>query len=161
MARDIEVSKRETENAGAAPADLADRFIAASKATPTNRVTIAGHENFQLMIALCRRGFTKVECQAANFRSRAASTPADILFASHIRSEADLSRVLAGIGCRLCRDGVLVVDVTADDALFSERQLRTVLLDSGFATIERLGGCDERGTLWCAHRRAPALALAA
>ena len=161
MARDIEVSKRETENVGAAPSDLADRFVAASKATPANRVTIVGHENFQLMIALCRRGFTKVECQATNSRSRAATTPADILFASHIRSDADLRHVLGGLGCRLCRDGVLVVVVAADDAPLSEHQLRAILVDSGFATVERLGGCDERGTLWCAHKRAPAFALAA
>jgi hypothetical protein len=141
--------------------DVVHEVITASGARTADNVTIAGTEHLEILIELIRRGFSHVLCQSSDHGPHMAAPPADILIAPNVKSEADLQAVLTRLGRDLRPRGVLVMSYAQESSSFSDRRLRRLLMEGGFAAVERIAGHGSVGTLWCAHKQAASLPRAA
>ena len=90
-----------------AAASFADRMTALA-ARPTDRVTILGDGEIDLLLALSQRGFAEVTCRKTESRCRAASGAADIVVAPHVRGEAELESAVKEAERSLKRNGLFV-----------------------------------------------------
>jgi hypothetical protein len=88
-------------------ATLADR-MAALAAKPTDKVTILGQAEIELLLALSRMGFAEVTCRDVARGPHIASDPADIVVAPAVKGEAELERAVKEAGRSLRRNGLFV-----------------------------------------------------
>lgn len=140
---------------------LTNELIAASDAHPSDKVIIAGAEQLELLISLIRRGFGDVGCQSAACGPHLRPAGTDVVIAPHVNSEAELLHILQRLGCALRARGVLVIHETVPGDACSDRRLRQIFLEAGFAALERVPSSVDNGHNWCAYKRSSAVALAA
>ena len=154
------MSASEDRRSGGSSRSLAEEFLAASAALPTDRVIIVGSDQLKLLIALLRCGFAKVDCLSAICGPHPPRGEADIVIAPDVRSVTELHNVLHRFACTLRPRGVLLMHA-ADVDFHSERRIRQMFLNAGFAALERLPCHDGIGHLWCARNQPVAMARAA
>jgi hypothetical protein len=140
---------------------LASEVITASDVRPADHVTIAGAEHLEILIEFVRRGFSHVFCVSADHGPRMAISPADLIIALNLRTEAALRDVLARLGRDLRPRGVLVMSFAGTCSPFNERHLRRLLMENGFMAVERAAGHGDAGILWCAYKEAASMRHAA
>ena len=140
---------------------LAQELISASHARPADNVTIAGTEHLEILIELIRHGCSHALCRSAEHGPHIAAPPSDILIAPNLKDETELCNVLKRLGGDLRPRGVLVFSCAQTGSSLSDRNLRRVLIERGFATVERIAGQGDVGTLWCAYKQPASLRHAA
>ena len=140
---------------------LAHQLICASHARPADNVTIAGTQHLEILIELIRHGVCHAQCCTVDHGPHTAMPPADILIAPNVRSDVELSNLLDRLGSELRPRGVLVFCCAPSDSVARDRNLRRVLIERGFATVERTAAHGDVGALWCAHKQPASLRHAA
>jgi hypothetical protein len=149
--QDGEMSETGARGSRQPGSSLLERMIRASGAKSADRVTILGHEHFDLLVGLCRRGYVDVSCQAAGQRPHCSERAADILWIPSVPSHARLRQTLQRLSRDLRPDGVLVLrDQRKDADVF---RLRKLLAESGFEPDRQTVGARVDGLLLCARKR--------
>ncbi len=106
-----------------------ERMIRATGLKPADRVIIAGHENFELMLGLCRKGFRAASCKAARGGPNDGGPPADLLWIPNAGSDVQLGDTVMRLGRGLRPGGRIIFDQeTAKQA----RSLAGRLADRGY-----------------------------
>ena len=59
----------ETESVNETTADLAERIVSLAAAMPTDKVTILGNREIELLALLLRQGFVEVTCREIQVRT--------------------------------------------------------------------------------------------
>jgi len=126
-------------------------MIRASGAKSADRVTILGHEHFDLLVGLCRRGYVDVSCQAAGQGPHCAERAADIMWIPSVPSDACLRQTLQRLGRDLRPGGMLVL--RDQRKVVDVFRLRKLLAKSGFEPDRQTVGASADGLLLCARKR--------
>jgi hypothetical protein len=135
--------------------------IAATYADPSDRITIVGANQFELLITFLQRGFDDVACVSSMRSVSPRRAAADIVIAPALESEKALEDFLRCLNRALGPGGTVVVRLSEAAAILNQQQLLLVFLKSGFAAVERVAGVGDRGALWLARKHGKISALAA
>jgi len=135
-------------------------LVAATEATPSDRITVLGGGQIELLIAFLRHGFDDVACLSST-RNGSGVGEADIVIAPAIDNETELAALLCSLGRALRPGGNLVVRLTETAALRNQQQLLPIFLKSGFAAVERRASSGNLGSLWLARKQSKISARAA
>lgn len=120
---------------------------------PTDRVIIAGQENFDLMLGLCRKGFRTVSCRTAHGGPFDGVTPADILWIPGAATDDQVATAVARLSRDLRPDGLVVID---DQTPERARRLVGLLVARGFVVECQPRDMEAHGRLLCARKLAAA-----
>jgi hypothetical protein len=116
---------------------LTEQLIKLAGAKPTDRVTIVGPEQIEMLIELAGRGFVEVTCCAAKGGPNAGEGPVDLVVAPAVHSEAELLAILARLS-RSLRPGEELLFGTADPRPATwKRRLPQLLTQYGFVLVRK------------------------
>lgn len=132
-----------TDAAGEDVRQLAEEAIALTGAKPTDRVTILGRGQIDLLVEFAHRRFRRVECHAAEGCHSAAEMKADLVVAPSVRDERELMLTASDAGHCLRAGGVFLVR-TARALSAGVKRLRDALAAQGFTLVGLGPGCPAR-----------------
>lgn len=132
--------------------ELLDQMIRASQARPGDAIKIVGQGTMSLLLGLCRRGFAKVSCCAADRGPRAGDAPVDRLWLLDIASDEQLLGALSRFGRGLGANGQILIEDRRPMLHGRVGSLRVLLARHGFS-LERLGSAGAPGSMLLAIRR--------
>jgi hypothetical protein len=130
---------------------ILDHFIRLSSPCFTDRITIAGTQNIDLLIGLLRGGFMNVSCLAADRGLHVGDMPSDALWISAIATDNQLTSVLHQLGRTLRVDGLLLIQVKGEWANHCSPQLQRILTAHGVEV--EIGFTAAGGDLFVRARR--------
>lgn len=133
--------------------ELLEQMIRASAAQRSDQIKIVGRGYLTLLLGLCRNGFTKVSCHAADGGSRIAEPPADLLWLSNMASDDQLIGALTRFGRGLGPGGKVLVHDRRPMPRGGVRRLRALLARHGFCLERQAPAETTGGVLLCARRR--------
>lgn len=120
----------------AATAELANSVLADAKLT--DKVTILGHAEIDLLLALARKGFMDVSCRNAN-GPHVASDAADVVVAPAVANETELAAAATEARRALKQNGIFLARL-ANLSGAALGMIDDVLGRYGFAAVAEPGG---------------------
>jgi hypothetical protein len=116
---------------------LTEQLIKLAGAKPTDRVTIVGCEQIDILIEFAGRGFVEVTCRAAMGGPNAEEASADLVVAPAVHSQAELLAILSRLS-RCLRPGGALLFGTADPRPATwKRRLPGLLTQYGFVLVRK------------------------
>ena len=124
----------------ATPAQVVDRAIALKIARPGDRICVAGPSGQAATVALCRRGFDRVEC-ALEATSHGADESGDLLLVVGQMTAGDLAATVRRT-VRLLRDGgaLMIQLASPGDGATVRNVLAALRYSIGSVLIDRAQG---------------------
>jgi len=140
----------ETESVNETTADLAERIVSLAAAKPTDKVTILGNREIELLLTLARQGFIEVTCRETAGGPHAESDDADLVLVPMVKSETEFA-LAAAEACRHLKQGGVFLARLADLSAAALVAIGDIMGRYGFAAI------PEPGNLLCCRRLAAPL----
>jgi hypothetical protein len=116
---------------------LTEQLIKLAGAKPTDRVTIVGCEQIEMLIGLAERGFVEVTCCAAMGGPNAGEAPVDLVAAPAVHSEAELLAILSRLSRGLRPGGALLFGTANPRPATWKRRLPQLLTRYGFVLVRK------------------------
>jgi hypothetical protein len=122
---------------------------------------ISGYQHLDLLVALCRRGFTRAMCQAENQGPNASGALADMLLVPGVRSDAELVNVIARLGRSVRAGGKLVLRDARGLLTNRTPYVRRLLANNGFMLMRQVVHPANGGMILHARKQSAAAQFAA